>query len=132
MVQKFVRNGQIWRKSSQRYFGLTIPFTHGRVLVTFLRDAYELEKNSGICIDCFSFYFETKFIDIFIFRQIGELCAQYRQLTRLLTPNERSGLGTDTLMRFFDDVKGIFKLFIIHYFKVTRLFIHVSINQLFN
>ncbi|XP_017764042.1 PREDICTED: cytoplasmic dynein 2 heavy chain 1 [Eufriesea mexicana] len=41
-------------------------------------------------------------------RQIGELRAQYRQLTRLLTPNERSGLGTDTLMRFFDDVRVVF------------------------
>ncbi|XP_076748967.1 dynein cytoplasmic heavy chain beethoven [Xylocopa sonorina] len=42
-------------------------------------------------------------------RQIGELRAQYRQLTRLLTPNERSGLGTDTLMQCFDDVKVVFE-----------------------
>ena len=41
-----------------------------------------------------------------VFRQIGELRAQYRQLTRLLTSNERSGLGADTLMQCFD-VKGI-------------------------
>lgn len=41
-----------------------------------------------------------------LFRQIGELRAQYRQLTRLLTSNERSGLGADTLMQCFD-VKGI-------------------------
>ncbi|XP_050496495.1 cytoplasmic dynein 2 heavy chain 1 [Bombus huntii] len=41
-------------------------------------------------------------------RQIGELRAQYRQLTRLLTPNERSGLDTDTLMHCFDDVKVVF------------------------
>ncbi|XP_031838829.2 dynein cytoplasmic heavy chain beethoven isoform X1 [Nomia melanderi] len=41
-------------------------------------------------------------------RQIAELRAQYRQLTRLLTSNERSGLGTDTLMQCFDDVKVVF------------------------
>ncbi|KOX76673.1 Cytoplasmic dynein 2 heavy chain 1 [Melipona quadrifasciata] len=40
-------------------------------------------------------------------RQIGELRAQYRQLTRLLTSNERSGLGADTLMQCLD-VKEIF------------------------
>ncbi|KZC10148.1 Cytoplasmic dynein 2 heavy chain 1 [Dufourea novaeangliae] len=41
-------------------------------------------------------------------RQIAELRAQYRQLTRLLTPNERSGLGTDTLMQCFDDLRVVF------------------------
>nr|XP_033320776.1 cytoplasmic dynein 2 heavy chain 1 [Megalopta genalis] len=41
-------------------------------------------------------------------RQIAELCAQYRQLTRLLTQNERSGLGTDTLLQYFDDVRVVF------------------------
>ncbi|XP_017891098.1 cytoplasmic dynein 2 heavy chain 1 isoform X2 [Ceratina calcarata] len=41
-------------------------------------------------------------------REIGELRAQYRQLTKLLTINERSGLGTDSLMRSFDDVKVAF------------------------
>ncbi|XP_076646917.1 dynein cytoplasmic heavy chain beethoven [Halictus rubicundus] len=41
-------------------------------------------------------------------RQIAELRAQYRQLTRLLTPNERSGLGTDTLLQCFDDVRVVF------------------------
>ncbi|XP_029051229.2 cytoplasmic dynein 2 heavy chain 1 [Osmia bicornis bicornis] len=41
-------------------------------------------------------------------RQIAELHAQYRQLTRLLTANERSGLGTDNLMQYFDDVKVVF------------------------
>ncbi|CAK9809936.1 Cytoplasmic dynein 2 heavy chain 1 [Anthophora quadrimaculata] len=41
-------------------------------------------------------------------RQIAELRAQYRQLTRLLTPNERSGLGTDSLMQCFDDVRVVF------------------------
>ncbi|XP_043507557.1 cytoplasmic dynein 2 heavy chain 1 [Frieseomelitta varia] len=40
-------------------------------------------------------------------RQIGELRAQYRQLIRLLTSNERSGLGADTLMQCFD-VKVVF------------------------
>ncbi|XP_076387639.1 dynein cytoplasmic heavy chain beethoven [Megachile rotundata] len=41
-------------------------------------------------------------------REIAELRAQYRQLTRLLTPSERSGLGTDSLMQCFDDVKVVF------------------------
>ncbi|XP_076621618.1 dynein cytoplasmic heavy chain beethoven [Colletes latitarsis] len=41
-------------------------------------------------------------------RQIAELRAQYRQLTRLLTANERSGLGTDSLMQCFDDVRVVF------------------------
>lgn len=45
------------------------------------------------------------------FRQIGELRAQYRQLTRLLTSNERSGLGTDNLMQCLDDIRGISKVF---------------------
>lgn len=45
------------------------------------------------------------------FRQIGELRAQYRQLTRLLTSNERSGLGTDNLMQCLDDIRGISRVF---------------------
>lgn len=49
------------------------------------------------------------------FRQIGELRAQYRQLTRLLTSNERSGLGTDNLMQCLDDIRGISRVFNIIY-----------------
>ncbi|XP_020293197.1 cytoplasmic dynein 2 heavy chain 1 [Pseudomyrmex gracilis] len=40
-----------------------------------------------------------------ILRQISELRAQHRQLSRLLTPNERSGLGIDALLQALDDTK---------------------------
>nr|XP_012219219.1 PREDICTED: cytoplasmic dynein 2 heavy chain 1 [Linepithema humile] len=38
-------------------------------------------------------------------RQMSELRAQHRQLSRLLTSNERSGLGIDKLLQAFDDTK---------------------------
>ncbi|XP_032668403.1 cytoplasmic dynein 2 heavy chain 1 [Odontomachus brunneus] len=38
-------------------------------------------------------------------RQISELRAQHRQLSRLLTSSERSGLGIEKLLQAFDDTK---------------------------
>ncbi|XP_018402903.1 PREDICTED: cytoplasmic dynein 2 heavy chain 1 [Cyphomyrmex costatus] len=38
-------------------------------------------------------------------RQMSELRAQHRQLSKLLTPNERSGLGIEKLLQTFDDTR---------------------------
>ncbi|XP_071561821.1 cytoplasmic dynein 2 heavy chain 1 [Temnothorax nylanderi] len=38
-------------------------------------------------------------------RQMSELRAQHRQLSRLLTPSERSGLGIEKLLQTFDDTR---------------------------
>ena len=43
----------------------------------------------------------------FLRREIAEIRAQNRQLTRLLTPTERANLGTDALFKHFDNVEGI-------------------------
>ncbi|KAL6266424.1 hypothetical protein P5V15_003274 [Pogonomyrmex californicus] len=40
-------------------------------------------------------------------RQMSELRAQHRQLSRLLTPSERSGLGIDKLLQTFDDTRAV-------------------------
>lgn len=109
--QKFAKNGRTCRRNLQYCFGRIIPFIHGRDLVTFLKDVRESANDSGIRIDSSFSFFDARFNAIFvIFREIAELRAQYRQLTRLLTPGERSGLGTDTLTQLFDDVRGIASL----------------------
>jgi len=57
-----------------------------------------------------SIYLELTINIVAILRQLSELRAQHCQLSRLLTPSERSGLGIDKLLQIFNDTKGVILL----------------------
>lgn len=125
-ARRSARSGRTWWKNSPRCFGLIIRFIRGTAQVSHLQNVRVLANVSGILIIRLLHRSKNQLAIFVAFRQIGELRAQYRQLTRLLTSNERSGLGADTLMQCFD-VKGIsvfyHHLFIAKEKKVCALYI---------
>lgn len=70
------------------------------------REVLEARQTPQVGVNAYEYRHGMYNDEVAIFRQMSELRAQHRQLSRLLTPSERSGLGIEKLLQAFDDTRG--------------------------